>query len=190
MSTAAASYTWIDLEMTGLDSHSDRLLEVAMIVTDERFAELSSYHAYVKNDVAELQPRFAQNAFWQAYPKNMNHFLQQATSGQTLTEIDTVLVSLIDQYREADTPMILAGNSVHADRRFIERWLPETFSCLHYRQLDVSSWKVVMESRYGLHYQKANTHRALDDIKESMTELQYYLDRFDQQVVVTDVSRQ
>ena len=71
--------------------------------------------------------------------------------------------------------MILAGNSIHQDRKFIDREWPEVSRKLHYRMLDVSAWKVVFEGKYGKKFLKRETHRALDDIMGSIEELRWYL---------------
>jgi oligoribonuclease len=70
----------------------------------------------------------------------------------------------------------LAGNSIHNDRNFIKRWWPEVDELLHYRMLDVSSLKIIMQGKYGLSFEKNDAHRAYDDIQASIAELQYYLE--------------
>ena len=72
-------------------------------------------------------------------------------------------------------PALLAGNSIHMDRQFIRHWWPNVEKRLHYRMLDVSAWKVVMIGKYGIEYEKLEKHRALDDIRESIDELEFYL---------------
>ena len=74
-----------------------------------------------------------------------------------------------------DEPILLAGNSIHQDRKFIDREWPNLGSLLHYRMLDVSAWKVVFDGKYGKRFAKPEAHRALDDIKGSIMELKYYL---------------
>ena len=77
-------------------------------------------------------------------------------------------------------PAILAGNSIHQDRRFIRQWWPQVDSKLHYRMLDVSSYKIIMQNKFGKEFTKKETHRALDDIKESIAELKFYLKTLNQ----------
>jgi oligoribonuclease len=74
-----------------------------------------------------------------------------------------------------DEPAVLAGNSIHQDRRFIRQWWPQVEALLHYRMLDVSSWKMVMCGKYDVQFQKQEQHRAAADIRESITELEFYL---------------
>lgn len=87
--------------------------------------------------------------------------LETARSART---IENELLALLDGYFEAGIPIILAGNSIHMDRRFIENEWPRLNERLHYRMLDVSSWKVVFENRYGKKFAKREAHRALDNI--------------------------
>jgi oligoribonuclease len=87
------------------------------------------------------------------------------------------LVALIKTHF-GDEPAVLAGNSIHKDRGFIQHWWPEVDALLHYRMLDVSAFKVLMQGKFAVNYQKDNNHRASDDIQASITELQYYLDWF------------
>jgi oligoribonuclease len=80
--------------------------------------------------------------------------------------------------RNFKEPAILAGNSVHFDRLFIKQWWPSVFDLLHYRILDVSSFKIIMQNKYHQIYTKKETHRAMDDIRESIAELKFYLQYF------------
>ncbi len=70
---------------------------------------------------------------------------------------------------------MIAGNSIAQDRSFIDRHMPRLARRLHYRMLDVTSWKIVLAERFGLKYEKKKAHRALDDIRESIGELSFYL---------------
>jgi oligoribonuclease len=70
---------------------------------------------------------------------------------------------------------VIAGNSIAQDRLFINRYFPRFASKLHYRMLDVTAWKVVMEARFGIRFEKKKAHRALDDIRESLDEMRFYL---------------
>ena len=71
---------------------------------------------------------------------------------------------------------ILAGNSIMQDRIFIDKYFEKLSNRLHYRMVDVSSFKIVMTNKFEIEYRKQNSHRALDDIRESIGELRYYLD--------------
>lgn len=170
---------WVDLEMTGVSSPKDDLiLEVAAIVTDWDFKEIGSYEGVVKNKAFNLRKRMSANSvFWDANPQTKDALLAQNQHGKPLKKIESELLDFIDKYFKAGVPVLLAGNSVHMDRRFIiDKW-PKFDSRLHYRMLDVSAWKVVFEGKYKTKFAKPDVHRALDDIRGSIAELQYYLGR-------------
>lgn len=169
---------WIDLEMTGLNPKQDVILEVACEVTDFEFKTLASYEAVIAQPDGVLE--------------NMNEWSknQHAISGLTeriksegKNERDVIheLVGFI-QAQFGDEPAVLAGNSIHNDRGFISAWWPEVESLLHYRMLDVSSFKILMQTKYGVEFKKKEVHRAFDDIQASIAELQHYL-----QVVKSDI---
>lgn len=177
--TVPTKLLWVDLEMTGLDPHKDIILEIAVEVTDFNFKPLASYEARIVQPRALVEERMAANAWWQEYPANRDDFLGKLEQGKESRQVQAELAALIKQ-QFGDEPAILAGNSVHADRGFIEYHWPELFSLLHYRMLDVTSWKIVMQGKYGKEFVKKETHRAFDDIHESIEELQYYLTQLQQ----------
>lgn len=169
---------WVDLEMTGLQASDDLILEVAAIVTDWKFNEIATYEGIVKNEDLILSERLSLNAiFWDANPASRDGLLAQNQNGKPLSEIEDELLGFIDQHFEADKPVLLAGNSIHMDRRFVTAQWPRLDARLHYRMLDVSAWKVVFEGKYKKKFAKPEEHRALGDIRGSILELQYYLSK-------------
>jgi oligoribonuclease len=165
---------WIDLEMTGLDPVNDRILEVAAIVTDWNFKEIATYTA-VKKVGPNLMKKRMVGAFWESFPEVRDALMAQNISGKNGRTVENELLAFIDAHFEADHLVLLAGNSIHQDRRFIANEWSRLDARLHYRMLDVSAWKVVFEGRYGKKFAKPEAHRALDDIRGSIEELQYYL---------------
>lgn len=161
--------------MTGLDSNNDLILEIAAEITDFDFTPLASYAAHIAHPKQAVQKRMEANAWWATYPDNRDDFLQKLSTGKPGRQVEQELAAIIKE-QFGDEPAILAGNSVHADRGFIEAQWPELFKLLHYRMLDVTAWKVVMQGKYGHEFRKKETHRAFDDIHESIAELKYYLD--------------
>lgn len=176
MTKKRAKVVWIDLEMTGLDADNDYIMEVAAIATDWDFKELDLYEGVIKNEEMNLQERMEANSiFWDANPDSRTGLVKQNKKGKDLVEVEDDLLKFIEDNFEADVPVLLAGNSIHMDRRFIVRHWPRLDAKLHYRMLDVSAWKVVFEGKYGKKFAKPQDHRAIGDIRGSIMELEYYL---------------
>lgn len=168
---------WVDLEMTGLRPETDVILEVAAVVTDFKFRELGRFEAQVAHPAELVEKLMGENPWYADFPDNKAHFLAQAEQGKPDETVDAEFAAFIGEHF-AGEPAVLAGNSIHNDRNFLARWWPQTTAALHYRMLDVSSWKVYMQGAYGVEYQKSDAHRAAGDIAESIAELQFYLEWF------------
>lgn len=175
--TLPTKLLWIDLEMTGLEPENDVLLEVAAEVTDFDLKTLESYEARFKQDKETVLARMQSNIWWRDFPANRDEFVQKLDDGLPASEIEQQLVTLVQKHFD-DEPAVLAGNSIYNDRKFITKYLPNLELKLHYRMLDVSAWKVFMQGKFGVNYEKKDVHRAFDDIQASIAELQYYLDWF------------
>lgn len=166
---------WIDLEMTGLDSQNDVIIEVAAEVTDFNFKTLASYEAVIHHDDVVLDKA---NEWAKAQHAKSGLTERVRTEGRDERDVVHELVGFI-QAQFGDEPAVLAGNSIHNDRNFIKRWWPEVEDVLHYRMLDVSAWKVLMQAKYDTSFEKKEVHRAFDDIQASIAELQHYLAYFE-----------
>jgi oligoribonuclease len=174
--TKKAKILWVDLEMTGLDANNDLILEVAAIATDWDFKEIATYEGIVKNEDMTLEERLTANSvFWDANPESKKGLLAQNVHGKELSEVEDELLKFIDEHFDTEKPVLLAGNSIHMDRRFIVSQWARLDARLHYRMLDVSAWKVVFEGKYHKKFAKPEEHRALGDIRGSIMELKYYL---------------
>jgi len=162
---------WVDLEMTGLDANNDRILEVAAIVTDFNFTELDRFEGVV------YQPPEVLNRMneWVRTTHTATGLLSRVQAAPNEQHVVIEFADFIK--RNFKEPAILAGNSIHQDRFFIRRWWPDVEQLLHYRMLDVSSFKILMQGKYGIGFDKQQTHRALDDIQESIDELKFYLEK-------------
>lgn len=170
---------WIDLEMTGLDPVKDRILEVAAIITDWEFNEIATYQAavYVKPKYIAKRMKIS-NDFWTAFPEVKESLLKQnEEEGRARIEVEDELLAFISADNKPGLKIILAGNSIHQDRKFIINEWPRLNERLHYRMLDVSAWKVVFEGKYKKQFMKPEVHRAIDDIRGSIEELKYYLNK-------------
>ena len=160
--------------MTGLDPLEDRILEVGAIITDLDFKELAQYEA-VKKVGSTVMKRRMVGSFWDEFPEVRAQLQAQDATGKNNPTIEGELLAFIDDHIGAETKVLLAGNSIHQDRKFIDNEWPRLAGRLHYRMLDVSAWKVVFEGKYGKKFAKPEAHRALSDIRGSIEELQYYL---------------
>lgn len=170
---------WVDLEMTGLEPENDLILEVAAEVTDFDFKTLANYEATVRQPRAKVVERLQKNVWYQNFPENRDGFVANLDKGKPPDQVERDLIELVKNQFGSE-PAVLAGNSIHNDRNFIKRWWPELDLKLHYRMLDVSSLKVLMQGKYGVKFEKNEVHRAFDDIQASIAELQYYLEWFKQ----------
>ncbi len=171
---------WVDLEMTGLDPAKDVILEVAAEITDFDLKTLESYEARLQQKREVVLARMQANNWWQDFPANRDEFLNKLDSGKPPKQVEDELIALVEKHFGSE-PAILAGNSIYNDRLFIKQWLPALDLKLHYRMLDVSAWKVYMQGKFGVKYEKNEGHRAFDDIQASIAELQHYLEWFKEQ---------
>ncbi len=167
-----AKLLWIDLEMTGLDPEKDKILEVAAIATDMNLKPVATYEAVVKVDDELIKARMV-GEFWEKNAKSRDALIAQNTSGKPVAEVERELLDFIDA--NFGKTVYLAGNSIHQDRKFIEREMPVLNQKLHYRMLDVSAWKIYFENALNKKFTKPENHRALDDINGSIEELKWYL---------------
>jgi oligoribonuclease len=165
------NYLWLDMEMSGLDVNKCRILEVAAIVTDGSFTPKESYHAVV------YQPKEVLDAMdaWCTENHGKSGLTAAVAKGAPEAQVEQQLLGLIDRHWKSDERPVLAGNSIGQDRKFIDAYFRALSNRLHYRMLDVSSFKIVFNEKYGVKYEKRGSHRALDDILESIAELELYL---------------
>ncbi len=160
---------WLDMEMTGLDVQKEVVIEVAAIVTTVDAKELDTYHAIVKQPQAFLD----QMDDWNKQHHGASGLTAAVPNGKDPSEVETDLIKLVTKhFRE---PAILAGNSIGQDRLFINRYFAKFAAKLHYRMLDVTAWKIMMNERFNVKAEKRNSHRAIEDIRESIAEMEFYL---------------
>jgi oligoribonuclease len=169
---------WIDMEMTGLDVNKEVIIEVACIVTDLNFKELETFETVVK----QPQSYLANMDAWNTEHHGKSGLTAKVPHGMEPDGAEFRLCSIVDKYfpnwkTDKKNRPILAGNSIMQDKLFIDKYFLKLSERLHYRMLDVSSWKIIMNNKYQRVYKKQNSHRALDDIRESIGELRYYIDQ-------------
>ncbi len=168
-----AKLLWIDLEMTGLDPEKDQILELAAIATNWDLEPIAEMTAVVKVPEELMKERMV-GEFWEKNTESRDELMKQNAEGESAEKVEKKLVEFMEKYFGKE--IILAGNSIHQDRKFIDKEWLEVSKRLHYRMLDVSAWKVVMEGKFGKKFVKREAHRALEDIKGSIEELSWYLE--------------
>lgn len=160
--------------MTGLDPVEDRILEVAAIATDWDLKEIATYTAVKKVGPGLVKKRMV-GEFWEKFPHVREALIAQNLTGKNGRIVENELLAFIDEHFDKDERVLLAGNSIHQDRKFIDNEWGRLSTRLHYRMLDVSAWKVVFDGKFKKKFAKPESHRALEDIRGSIQELSYYL---------------
>ena len=159
------------MEMSGLDVNKEVILEVAAIITDLNFTESETFEAVLTQPQSYLDNMDD----WNKEHHSKSGLLAKVPMGKEPSYVERKLIDLVDKHfpDPKDKPM-LAGNSISQDRLFIDKYMKDFSKRLHYRMLDVTSWKIIFKNKFNHEYKKTNQHRALDDIRESIQELQYY----------------
>ncbi|XP_044078398.1 small fragment nuclease isoform X2 [Siniperca chuatsi] len=165
---------WVDLEMTGLDIEKDQIIEMACIITDSDLNILAEGPNLIINQPEKLLEGMSE---WCKEHHGKSGLTQAVRDSKiTLEQAEYEFLSFVRQHTPpGQCP--LAGNSVHADKRFLDKYMPQFMYHLHYRIIDVSTIKELCRwfpEEYKMVPHKKATHRALDDIRESIKELQYY----------------
>ena len=173
--TSSDRIVWIDCEMTGLDLVEDALVEVAALVTD---SDLTVLGAGVDVVIRPPEAALAQMRDVVREMHTTSGLLTELEHGVSMEEAQARVLSYVREWVPEPGKAPLAGNSVATDRAFLARDMPELEAYLHYRIIDVSSVKELARRWYPRAYfaapAKAGGHRALADIRESITELRYY----------------
>ena len=165
---------WIDLEMTGLDAQHDHIIEIATIVTDQYLQHWQEGPSLVIHQADEILDNM--NEWCQQQHGNSGLTQRVRDSQCSLASAEQQTLGFISQYCEAGSSP-LCGNSIGTDRRFMAAYMPTLEQFFHYRNVDVSTIKeLALRWRPELAGQvkKNSSHLALDDIKDSIEELQFY----------------
>ncbi|MGB1475329.1 MAG: oligoribonuclease [Candidatus Poseidoniaceae archaeon] len=169
----AGEMVWIDLEMTGLDLDTESIIEIATIITD---GELNIIAEGPNLAIKVSEELLANMDEWNTTHHTSSGLVDRIRSeGVSLEEAIKQTCEFLEQNIESGTAP-LCGNSIHNDRAFLAKEMPEVLDLLHYRIVDVSTIKELVNRWYPdlQRYSKKEAHRALDDIIESVEELRHY----------------
>jgi oligoribonuclease len=181
----SSNLIWIDLEMTGLDTQADTIIEIATIVTDKHLVELAEGPV-----LAVGQPKAVMDAMdeWNTEQHGKSGLTARVLeSTVTLQQAQEETLEFLGGWVEQGaSPM--CGNSICQDRRFLARQMPELEAFFHYRNLDVSTLKILAQQwapDVAAGFKKESEHRALEDIRDSIAELAWYRGQLLNQSVLT-----
>ena len=170
----SAKLVWIDLEMTGLDPDRCHIVEIATLITDGDLEVVAEGPCLVMHQPEDVLAGMAEEVRQMHARSGLTERIRRSCLG--LGEAAEQTLSFVRRYCDQGTSP-LCGNSVWKDRQFLARHMPALERYLHYRIIDVSTVKELVRRWYGEAIpipQKADQHRALDDIRESIAELRYY----------------
>jgi oligoribonuclease len=178
MAQDPANLIWIDMEMSGLSPENDRVLEVAIVITDSQLNTLAEAPVKVVHQPDEVLERMDS---WNRSTHRKSGLIDKVKAAtESEAQVESAMIAFLAQYLPENTsPM--CGNSICQDRRFLARHMPRLEAFLHYRNLDVSTLKELARRwkpgiMTGL--TKHGRHEALADIHESIEELKYYREKF------------
>lgn len=178
MAQDANHLVWLDMEMTGLEPDNERIIELAMVVTDSDLATIAESPVWV---VHQSDAQLDAMDDWNKATHGRSGLIEKVRAS-TLDEaaVEAAALAFMQEYvPQRATPM--CGNSIGQDRRFMVRYMPQLEAWFHYRNLDVSTLKELCrrwKPEVAKGFVKKADHTALADIRESIAELKYYREHF------------
>jgi oligoribonuclease len=178
MAQDANHLVWLDMEMTGLDPERERIIELAMIVTDSHLVTIAESPVWVVHQSPEQLDAMDE---WNKKTHGRSGLIERVKAS-TLDEaaVEAAALAFVQEYvPKLASPM--CGNSIGQDRRFMVRYMPQLEAWFHYRNLDVSTLKELCKRwkpEIAKGFAKKCDHTAMVDIRESIEELKYYREHF------------
>jgi len=166
---------WIDLEMTGLNPDHEVIVEISTLITNKNLEIVAEGPSFVIHQPDHVLANMHEEVKKIHSSSGLIHHIRSSTT--TLEQAQAQTLAFIQEHCAKNTAP-LCGNSIWKDKSFLERYMPEVVNHLHYRLIDVSTVKILVQQWYASHphvkFEKKNSHRALDDIIESIAELKHY----------------
>ena len=177
MTPSPNNLIWIDLEMTGLDTDNDYIIEIATIVTDSKLNVLAEGPTIAVHQAEEILLAMDK---WNTHQHNKSGLVKRVLESSHLTnDAENMTLEFLRKFvPEKISPM--CGNSICQDRRFLHRLMPQLEQYFHYRNLDVSSIKEIVKRWYPgkPEFDKKSEHLAMQDIRDSINELKFYREHY------------
>ena len=177
MTQSADNLVWVDLEMTGLDTMNDSIIEIATIITD------SQLNILAQGPVVAIHmddSTIAAMDEWNSKTHSQTGLIERIRKSKyTSSDAERMTLEFLQRFIPANaSPM--CGNSICQDRRFMARLMPGLEAYFHYRNLDVSTLKILTGkwAPAGQQFQKDSRHVALEDIRDSINELKFYREQY------------
>lgn len=174
MSESDDIWVWLDLEMTGLSPSEDQILEVACVLTNTKGEKVGDAFSQVVHAPEERLK--SMDAICVDMHKSSGLWDDVICSKNSIESVESALLAFITNHTAAHQKLFLCGNSIHVDRTFVKQYMRSFDHILHYRMIDVTSvgmfFSATLENMKS--FSKAKSHRALDDIEESIAEFKYY----------------
>jgi oligoribonuclease len=165
---------WVDLEMTGLDPERDRIIEIATAITDKELTVLAEGPVFAVHQPDEVLAAMDEWNTRQHASSGLTERVRASTT--SVAEAEQATLAFLRQYVDQGVSPI-CGNSICQDRRFLVKHMPELAAYFHYRNLDVSTLKILAklwQPEIGARFEKKSVHLALADIHDSIRELRFY----------------